>query len=82
MKPQELRALSQEELAQKQKTLKDELAKLNLQRYSGRVEKPHMFSQIKKDIARINTILNHVRDTNDMYGKDKISNMVNTKKEK
>lgn len=58
MKPQELRALSQEELAQKQKTLKDELVKLNLQRYGGRVEKPHMFSQIKKDIARINTILN------------------------
>ncbi|MEK6727379.1 MAG: 50S ribosomal protein L29 [Candidatus Omnitrophota bacterium] len=58
MKPQELRALSQEELVQKQKTLKDELAKLNLQRYSGRVEKPHMFSQVKKDIARINTILN------------------------
>jgi len=58
MKPQELRALSQEELMQKQKTLKDELAKLNLQRYSGRVEKPHMFSRIKKDIARINTILN------------------------
>lgn len=58
MKPQELRALSQEELMQKQKTLKEELAKLNLQRYSGRVEKPHMFSQVKKDIARINTILN------------------------
>lgn len=58
MKPQELRALSLEELVQKQKTLKDELAKLNFQRYSGRVEKPHMFSQVKKDIARINTILN------------------------
>ena len=82
MKPQELRALSQEELLQKQKALKQELAKLNLQRYSGRVEKPHMFSQVKKDIARINTILNHVRDTKDLAGKDKISNGVNTRKEK
>jgi len=58
MKPQELRALSQEELIQKEKSLKDELAKLNVQRYGGRVEKPHMFSLIKKDIARIKTILN------------------------
>ena len=58
MKIQELRALSLEELAQKEKALKDDLAKLNLQRYGGRVEKPHMFSLIKKDIARIKTILN------------------------
>lgn len=58
MKIRELRALSLEELAQKEKSLKDDLAKLNLQRYGGRVEKPHMFSLIKKDIARIKTILN------------------------
>lgn len=58
MKIQELRALSLEELAQKEKSLKDDLAKLNLQRYGGRVEKPHMFSLVKKDIARIKTILN------------------------
>lgn len=58
MKIQELRNLSKEELLQKEKGLKNELFKLNLQRYGGRVEKPHMFSLIKKDIARINTILN------------------------
>ena len=58
MKVQELRNLSKDELAQKEKALKDELFKLNMQRYSGRVEKPHMFSLIKRDIARIQTILN------------------------
>jgi len=58
MKIQELRALAREELLQKQKTLKEELFKLNLQRYAGRVEKPHMFGLIKKDLARIQTILN------------------------
>ncbi len=58
MKIQELRGLSKDELLEKEKTLKDELFKLNLQRYGGRVEKPHMFSQIKRDIARIETILN------------------------
>jgi large subunit ribosomal protein L29 len=58
MKIQELRNLSKDELAQKEKTLKESLYKLNMQRYSGRVEKPHMFSLLKRDIARIQTILN------------------------
>jgi len=62
MKPQELRALSKDELQQKEKTLKEELFKLNAQRYSGRVEKPHMFSLIRKDIARIKTILNETKE--------------------
>jgi len=57
MNPQELRALSTEELLQKESSLKEELAKLNLQRYGGRVEKPHMFSLIKRDIARVKTII-------------------------
>lgn len=61
MKAQELRALSREELAQKEKSLKEELSKLNMQRYGGRVEKPHMFSLIKRDIARIQTILNETK---------------------
>ncbi|MCX5703179.1 MAG: 50S ribosomal protein L29 [Candidatus Omnitrophica bacterium] len=62
MKTEELRNLSKEELLQKEKSLKEELFKLNLQRYAGRVEKPHMFSLIKKDIARINTILNEKKE--------------------
>ena len=62
MKTQELRSLSKEELLQKEKSLKDELYKLNMQRYGGRVEKPHMFSLIKKDIARIKTILNEKKE--------------------
>lgn len=62
MKSQELRSLSKEELLLKEKSLKEELFKLNLQRYEGRVEKPHMFSLIKKDIARIQTILNQKKE--------------------
>ena len=62
MKKQDFRALSKEELIQKEKTLKEELFKLNLQRYSGRVEKPHMFSLVKRDIARINTLLNEKKE--------------------
>jgi large subunit ribosomal protein L29 len=58
VKIKELRDLTVEELKAKEKTLKEELFKLNLQRYSGRVDKPHMFSNVKKEIARIKTILN------------------------
>jgi len=56
-KNKDLRNLSSEELKQKEKTIKEELFKLNIQRYSSRVDKPHMFSLLKKDVARINTIL-------------------------
>ncbi|MDD5254773.1 MAG: 50S ribosomal protein L29 [Candidatus Omnitrophica bacterium] len=58
MKAKELDALSREDLQHKLKTLGEELCKLNMQRFGGRVEKPHMFSVIKRDIARIHTILN------------------------
>jgi len=57
MKTQELRNLSREELLQKKKTIKEELFKLNMQRYGGRVDKPHTFFLLKRDIARIETIL-------------------------
>ncbi len=58
MKKQDFKSLSKEELINKEKALKDEIFKLNQQRYTGNVEKPHMFSLIRKDIARIKTILN------------------------
>jgi large subunit ribosomal protein L29 len=58
MKIKELRAQAREELLQKEKTLREELFKLNQQRYGARLEKPHMFALIRKDIARIQTLLN------------------------
>ncbi len=62
MKIKDLRALSKEELSQKQTNLTEELEKLSQQRYTGRVEKPHMFTLIRKDIARIKTILNEKKE--------------------
>jgi len=62
VKIKELRNLTIEELAAKEKSLKEELFKLNMQRYTDRVEKPHMFSDIRKDIARIKTILNEKKE--------------------
>jgi large subunit ribosomal protein L29 len=62
MKIEELMNLSKDELLLKEKALYDELAKLNIQRYTGSVEKPHKFGLIRQDIARIRTILNQKKD--------------------
>lgn len=69
MKITQLRALSQSELTAKEKSLKEELFKLNQQRYSGRVDKPHMFSLLRKDLARIQTLLRGAQA--DKSGEDK-----------
>jgi len=58
MKMQELSALSKEELETKIKSLKEDLFKLTAQRYAGALEKPHMFSVIKRTIAQAKTLLN------------------------
>jgi large subunit ribosomal protein L29 len=62
VKAKDLHNLSREELLQKIKALKEELFKLNMQRYGGRVEKPHMFGLVKKDIARIQTVLRQKKE--------------------
>jgi len=49
--------LSSDELSQKQKDFNKELFDLNYQRKMGRVEKPNRFSVLRRDIARILTIL-------------------------
>ena len=57
MKAKELHNLSEAELLQKEKSLKEELFKLNMQRYTGQVDKPHMVSLLRKDIARVQSVL-------------------------
>lgn len=56
MKPEELKALSKEELGEKMQELQKQLMDLQFKRRSG-VEKPHLFKQVKKDLARILTVL-------------------------
>ena len=62
IKMQELRGVSKEELIQKKNALKQELFKLNEERYTGRVNKPHMFLLVRKDIARIETLLHEKKE--------------------
>jgi large subunit ribosomal protein L29 len=56
MKPKEIREKTLKELEQKIYSLKEELFNLRYQAKTGRLEKPSRIRNIKKDIARINTI--------------------------
>lgn len=58
MKVKELQGLTAEELVQKEKALRKDLAGLNYQQKMGRVEKSSQFHLLRRDIARILTILN------------------------
>ncbi len=57
MKTAEIRKLSTEEILEKIKTGKSELLDLRMQNARGALEKPHKISALKKDIARMMTIL-------------------------
>ena len=54
----ELRSLSAEKLSEEYTKLQRMLFALKMQRGMGESIKPHLFKQYKKDIARINTIIN------------------------
>ncbi len=57
MKARELRELSEDELRRKEDELKDQLFKLTFQHALGQLENAMKLKSIKKDIARIKTIL-------------------------
>jgi large subunit ribosomal protein L29 len=58
MKAIEFRDLTNEELLKKLEEMKSELLKLRFQEARKVLENPMRFRILKKDIARINTILN------------------------
>ena len=57
MKIKEIRDLSADELQQKNRELVEEFFKLRLRHASGQLESPAMMGRIRKDIARIKTVL-------------------------
>ncbi|UCE40210.1 MAG: 50S ribosomal protein L29 [Candidatus Aminicenantes bacterium] len=57
MKPAELRELSNDELVQKDEELKDQLFKLKFQHALGQLEDAMKLNNLKRDRARILTIL-------------------------
>ena len=57
MKAIEIRKMSAEELEAKLKELKSELFNLRFQHAVNQLENPHRIADVKKDIARVMTIL-------------------------
>jgi large subunit ribosomal protein L29 len=59
MKVKELREQNADELLTREKNLKKEIFELRQQKSSsGKAEKPSRFNMVRKEIARIQTILN------------------------
>jgi large subunit ribosomal protein L29 len=57
MKPRELRDLSEEELSNKEKEFREEEFRLRFKHATGQLEKTARLRQLRKEIARVKTIL-------------------------
>ena len=57
MKAEEIRKLSAEELEKKLKELKGQLFNLRFQHSINQLDNPHVIADVKKDIARVMTVL-------------------------
>ncbi len=62
MKTSEIRNMSQEDIFKKIKELQDELFDLRMKQATSALEKPHRIRQIRKDIARMKTILTEMKN--------------------
>ena len=58
MNAKEIRDMTSVELEKKLKELKEELFNLRFQNAINQLDNPHKIADVKKDIARVKTILN------------------------
>ncbi|RII25881.1 MAG: 50S ribosomal protein L29 [Geobacter sp.] len=61
MKVNDLKTMNEEELQAKEKELKKELFNLKFQLHTGRLENTAKLSDIRKDVARVKTLLQEKR---------------------
>ncbi len=57
MKAAELRDLGSDELQQRVREMEDQLFKLRMQKSMGQLEAAHKVSSVRRDLARVKTIL-------------------------
>ena len=62
MKASELRTLSETELDQKGRELRDELFNAKIRRSTEQLENTAVLGQLRKDIARVETLLSQKRE--------------------
>ena len=61
MKAKEVRDLTLDEQAQKLAELEKELFNLRIQQTAGQLEKPDRLRAVRRDIARIKTVMNQAK---------------------
>ena len=61
MKAVELREKSQEELGEELLTLRREQFNLRMQQATGELGRPHDYGRVKKDIARVKTVMSELK---------------------
>ncbi len=61
MKAREVRDLSADEQAQKLAEVEKELFNLRIQKAAGQLEKPDRIRVVKREIARIKTVMNQAK---------------------
>ncbi len=57
MEIKDLREMSPDELAQKQREMKEQIFHLGLKRATGQLEHPMSLRQARRDLARVETVL-------------------------
>lgn len=57
MKIREINELTIKELLARRHELRQEVFNLRIQQQSGQLERPHLLHQLRKDLARIETVL-------------------------
>ena len=62
MTAKELRELTEEELQLKLKDLKEELFNLRFQLAINQLDNPHKITEVKRDIARVLTVINEAKN--------------------
>jgi large subunit ribosomal protein L29 len=58
MTSKEIRELSPAEISTKLREIREQLTQLRLRKHTGQVEKTHELRSLRKDIARLETVLN------------------------
>ena len=62
MKAGELRDLNVDELGAKERDLVDQLFRMRIQKAMGQLESPEKIRTVRRDLARIKTVLRQKRD--------------------
>ena len=63
MKIKEIRELTLKKLQSRKHELRQEIFNLRIQQQSSQLERPHMLHDIRKDLARIETVITSKRKT-------------------